>query len=86
LIGRKYFIGFIEICFFSLADRRGLIHFLRSSHSSASETTNRSRRTSRSATSERRHSTELLLDEENHSQDLEHKRVIDSFVVFSINI
>ncbi len=68
-----------------LADRRGLIHFLRSSHSSISETTNRSRRTSRSATSERRHSNDFLLDGENHAQDFEHKRVIDSFVVIIIN-
>jgi hypothetical protein len=69
---------------FSLADRRGLLHFLRSSHSSTSETTNRSRRTSRSAVSERRHSNDYLLDVQDHSQDVEHKRVIDSFVVIII--
>jgi hypothetical protein len=61
-----------------IADHRGLIHFLRSSHGSISEINNRSRRTSRSATSDRRYSTETLLDENN----LEHKRVIDSFVNF----
>lgn len=66
---------------FVLADRRGLIHFLRPNHSSISETSTRSRRTSRSVTSERRYSTETLLDENNLAQDLEHKRVIDSFVV-----
>ena len=67
-----------------LADRRGLIHFLRSSHSSASETTNRSRRTSRSTASERRQSADYLLEVLDHSQDLEHKRVIDGFVVIII--
>ncbi len=69
-----------------IADRRGLIHFLRSSHSSISDTSNRSRRTSRSATSDRRYSNETLLDENNLAQDVEHKRVIDGFVVIIINI
>lgn len=65
-----------------LADRRGLIHFLRSSHSSTGETIpTRSRRTSRSATSDRRQSSETLLDAPNEAQDFEHRRVIDSFMV-----
>lgn len=67
----------------SLADRRGLIHFLRSSHSSASETTSRSRRTSRSVTSDSRHSVDLLIEERDQTQNVEHRRVIDSFVVRS---
>ncbi len=66
-----------------LANRRGLIHFLRTSHTSTSETTNRSRRTSRSTTSDRRHSSDYLQEINDHSQDMEHKRVIDSFVVIS---
>ena len=69
-----------------IADRRGLIHFLRSSHSSISDTSTRSRRTSRSATSDRRYSNETLLDENNLALDVEHKRVIDGFVVIMINI
>ena len=67
-----------------LADRRGLIHFLRSSHSSASETASRSRRTSHSATSDRRHSIDYLAEGNDYSKDLEHRRVIDSFVVIII--
>ena len=67
----------------SVADRRGLIHFLRSSHSSVSETTSRSRRTSRSVTSESRHSVDLLIEERDQTQNVEHRRVIDSFVVGS---
>ncbi|CAF1314468.1 unnamed protein product [Adineta steineri] len=64
-----------------IADRRGLIHFLRSNHSSMSESVNvRSRHASRSNASERRYSSDDLLDKQNHSEDLEHKRVIDSFV------
>ena len=82
LIGKKIdLISFFRMSF--LADRRGLIHFLRSSHSSISETTNRSRRTSRSTTSDRRHSTDCLQEVQDHSQDMEHKRVIDSFVVIN---
>jgi len=64
-----------------IADRRGLIHFLRSNHSSISDVPTRSRRTSRSATSEHRHSNDFLLDLDNQSNNQEHKRVADSFVV-----
>lgn len=67
-----------------LADRRGLSHFLRSNLSSAPEGTNRSRRTSRSATSDRMHSVEhsySTAQRHDHLEDMEHKRVIDNFVV-----
>ncbi len=67
-----------------LADRRGLSHFLRSNHSSAAEIASRSRRTSRSATADRMHSVEHIYNTgQRHSnlEDVEHKRVIDNFVV-----
>ncbi|CAF1170496.1 unnamed protein product [Adineta ricciae] len=66
----------------SIADRRGLLHFLRSSHSSISESVNRSRRTSHSTVSGRRHSSDYLADVCDNSEDLEHKRVIDRFVEY----
>lgn len=59
-------------------------HFLRSNHSSAAEIATRSRRTSRSATSDRMMSVEHIYSagqRQDHQQDMEHKRVIDSFVV-----
>jgi hypothetical protein len=67
-----------------LADRRGLSHFLRSNHSSVAEMATRSRRASRSATSERMHSVDYMFSASqrlDHLQDMEHKRVIDNFVV-----
>ncbi|CAF3434899.1 unnamed protein product [Rotaria sp. Silwood1] len=65
-----------------IADRRGLIHFLRSNHSSFSESTVHSERTSRSVTAEQQNSHDYLMDGHDHSQDIEHKRVIDGFVAF----
>jgi hypothetical protein len=68
----------------SLADRRGLSHFLRSNHNTAVEIANRSRRTSRSATADRMHSVEhtyTAAQRHDHLEDVEHKRVIDNFVV-----
>ncbi|CAF4174789.1 unnamed protein product [Rotaria socialis] len=65
-----------------IADRRGLIHFLRSNHSSMSESMLPSHRTSRSATLEPRHSDTYSIDGYDHSEDIEHKRVIDGFVAF----
>ncbi|CAF3997190.1 unnamed protein product, partial [Rotaria sp. Silwood2] len=65
-----------------IADRRGLLHFLRSNQSSACETALQSCRTSRSLTAERQHVNGHLKEEHNHSQDIEHKRVIDGFVAF----
>ena len=70
------------MCF--LADRRGLSHFLRSNHNSAAEMATRSRRASRSATSDRMHSVEHIYSasqRRDNLEDMEHKRVIDSFVV-----
>ncbi|CAF1108028.1 unnamed protein product [Rotaria sordida] len=67
-----------------IADRRGLSHFLRS-NSSSTDIPTRSRRTSRSATSDRMHSTEpaySTLQRHDHLEDVEHKRVIDNFVDF----
>ncbi len=67
-----------------LADRRGLSHFLRSNHSSAAEMASRSRRASRSATTDRMHSIEHIYStsqRHDHLEDMEHKRVIDNFVV-----
>ncbi|CAF4846310.1 unnamed protein product, partial [Rotaria magnacalcarata] len=43
----------IDFLKFLLADRRSLIHFLRSNHNSICETANHSHRSSRSATAER---------------------------------
>ncbi|CAF0857142.1 unnamed protein product [Adineta ricciae] len=68
-----------------IADRRGLSHFLRSNHSSIAELTSRSRRTSRSATADRMHSVEHIYTgghKLDTLEDVEHKRVIDSFVDF----
>ncbi|CAF1295313.1 unnamed protein product [Adineta steineri] len=68
-----------------IADRRGLSHFLRSNHASISEVTSRSRRTSRSQTADRMHSVEHTYgsgQKQDTSEDVEHKRVIDSFVDF----
>ena len=67
-----------------LADRRGLGHFLRSNHTSAAEVATRSRRTSRSTTNDRVLTAEQMhtaAQRHDHLQDMEHKRVIDSFVV-----
>ncbi|CAF4770769.1 unnamed protein product, partial [Rotaria sp. Silwood2] len=67
-----------------IADRRGLSHFLRS-NSTSSEMSTRSRRTSRSATSERVHSVDAAYSaaqRHDHLEDVEHKRVIDNFVDF----
>jgi hypothetical protein len=67
-----------------LADRRGLSHFLRSNHTNAAEITTRSRRTSRSTTSDRMHSVEHTYAagyKHDTLEDVEHKRVIDNFVV-----
>ena len=67
-----------------LADRRGLSHFLRSNHNSAAEMATRSRRASRSATSDRMYSVEHIYSpaqRRDNLEDMEHKRVIDSFVV-----
>ncbi|CAF5010089.1 unnamed protein product, partial [Rotaria sp. Silwood1] len=55
---------------------------LRSNHSSFSESTVHSERTSRSVTAEQQHSHDYLMDGHDHSQDIEHKRVIDGFVAF----
>jgi len=69
---------------FSVADRRGLSHFLRSSHGSSVDSVNRSRRTSRSATADRMHSVEHVYSSSQQNdtlEDMEHKRVIDNFVV-----
>lgn len=68
-----------------VADRRGLSHALRSSSTSSNDTVNRSRRTSRSTTSERTHGVDPGAYNAAHrndtSDDVEHKRVIDNFVV-----
>lgn len=45
---------------------------------------NRSRRTSRSTMSDRRYSNDPLTELNEHSDDVEHKRVIDSFVVTTV--
>ena len=67
--------------FLCLADRRGLLHFLRSNHGPANETTTRSRRTSRSLTADSRQNGDYSNEALDRSENLEHKRVIDSFVV-----
>ncbi|CAF0725008.1 unnamed protein product [Rotaria sp. Silwood1] len=67
-----------------IADRRGLSHILRS-NSTSSEISTRSRRTSRSATSERMYSIDSAYSaaqRHDHLEDVEHKRVIDNFVDF----
>ncbi|CAF1275392.1 unnamed protein product, partial [Rotaria sordida] len=65
-----------------IADRRGLIHFLRSNRSSVSESVTHSRRASRSVTAERQYSKDYVIEGHDHSQDIEHKRVIDGFLSF----
>jgi hypothetical protein len=77
----RFVVNMFSTCTCVLVDRRGLIHFLRSNHGSSNETTGRSRRTSRSATFDCRTSTEYFIDKRDYSQDVEHKRVIDSFGV-----
>ncbi|CAF2145181.1 unnamed protein product [Rotaria magnacalcarata] len=62
-----------------IADRRSLIHFLRSNHNSICETANHSHRSSRSATAERQHTSEYSNIGHGHSADVELKRVIDDF-------
>ncbi|CAF5140035.1 unnamed protein product, partial [Rotaria magnacalcarata] len=69
-----------------IADRRGLGQMLRLSSNAAVDLAARSRRTSRSATSDRTHaidpSTFSAAQRRDHLEDVEHKRVIDNFVDF----
>ncbi|CAF3819449.1 unnamed protein product, partial [Rotaria magnacalcarata] len=69
-----------------IADRRGLGQMLRLSSNTAVDLAARSRRTSRSATSDRTHaidpSTFSAAQRRDHLEDVEHKRVIDNFVDF----
>ena len=77
------FSTYYSLNYMHLADRRGFVNFLRSRHSSANETSIHSRH---SLPSDEKRSHNSFIGGTDYFQDMEHERVIDSFVVITIVI